>query len=273
MAEEEARLTTNEEEPAAAATKRLTLRLNPMYVCFILFAIVLQVAVTRPRHGWLRLAWQAAAALGGIAAVSQVYSVAVALWLYLCAPAIVEDRDASANYSCPLGPPNPANPRAWIDVAIGGSHVGRVVFEVKVDVVPRTAKNFLALCTGGYGTGGKSFRGSGFHRVIRGFMCQGGVIRGFESIYGPRFDDENFELDHLGEGVLSMANAGPDTNGSQFFICVRATPHLDGRHVVFAQVTSGFGVVKAIESVGSSWNPLGFPSQPVEIVGCGEFLS
>ena len=268
MADEEAPLTASDPPPR----RRFQLKFYGGLVFLALVAIILQAfAAGRPRRGWLKMGWQAATALGALAAVAQLCSVVFAAYVYHCAPIVVEDKDASANYSCPLGMPNADNPSAFLEIAIGGRYIGRVVVEVKADVVPRTARNFLALCSGGYGTGGSSFKGSGFHRVIRGFMCQGGVTAsGFESIYGPRFEDENFELEHLGPGVLSMANAGPNTNGSQFFICVEATPHLDGRHVVFAQVVSGYGVVKAIESVGSSWNPLGFTTQPVEIVGCGE---
>jgi len=168
------------------------------------------------------------------------------------------------------------NPRVFFDITIGGAPAGRIVMELRADVAPKTAENFRALCTGekGMGSSGEPlyFKGSSFHRIIPEFMCQGGDFTrgngtGGESIYGAKFADENFTLKHTGPGLLSMANAGPNTNGSQFFLTTVATPWLDGKHVVFGSVVEGMDVVSAMEQVGSN---SGRPSQPVVIADCGE---
>lgn len=171
---------------------------------------------------------------------------------------------------------NPKNPRVFFQIKIGAQAPQKIVMELYADVVPKTAENFRALCTGekGMGRSGKllTFKGSKFHRIIPGFMCQGGDFTkgngtGGESIYGAKFADENFKLKHTAPGILSMANAGKNTNGSQFFICTAKTSWLDGKHVVFGRVEDGMKVVKQMESVGTS---SGNTKSTVTIVDCGE---
>ena len=147
------------------------------------------------------------------------------------------------------------NPTIAMDVTIAGEPAGTIEAELFADVVPKTAENFRALCAAAPDAA-LSYDRSPFHRIIPGFMIQGGDFTdgdgtGGRSIYGERFDDENFELEHTDPGLLSMANSGPDTNGSQFFITVAPTPWLDGRHVVFGKVTDGMDVVEAMEAQGS----------------------
>lgn len=165
--------------------------------------------------------------------------------------------------------------RVFFDITIGGAPAGRVEIELFPDV-PQTAENFRALCTGEreMGQSGRPlhFRGCAFHRIIPNFMCQGGDFTrgdgtGGESIYGARFRDENFKHRHTEPGLLSMANAGPNTNGSQFFLTTVPCPWLDGKHVVFGKVVQGLDVVRAMERQGTQ---SGRPSSPVVIANCGQ---
>ncbi|KAL8207217.1 UNVERIFIED_CONTAM: hypothetical protein K2H54_048446 [Gekko kuhli] len=182
------------------------------------------------------------------------------------------------SHAAPLAKPsNPSNPRVFLDVDLGAERVGRIVLELFADIVPKTAENFRALCTGEKGIGpttGKPlhFKGCPFHRIIKKFMIQGGDFSnqngtGGECIYGGKFEDENFHYKHDQPGLLSMANAGQNTNGSQFFITTVPTPHLDGKHVVFGQVIKGIGVVKLLENVDVKGEE---PVKECIIAECGE---
>ena len=166
--------------------------------------------------------------------------------------------------------------KVFFEVEVNGESIGRITFGLFGDVVPKTVENFRALCTGekGIGASGKklSYVGSPFHRIIPQFMIQGGDFTrengtGGESIYGSKFADENFKIKHTGPGLLSMANAGPNTNGSQFFITTVPCPWLDGRHVVFGKVLEGMDIVKKIESFGTQ---SGRPTKRIVIADAGE---
>eukprot|EP01039_Chlorochromonas_danica_P001574 gene1574-1719_t len=162
------------------------------------------------------------------------------------------------------------NPRVFFDLTIDNAPAGRIEFELFADVVPRTAENFRQLCTGEAGFG---YKGSSFHRVIPGFMAQGGDFTnhngtGGRSIYGGKFQDENFQLKHTTPALLSMANSGPNTNGSQFFITFAVTEWLDGKHVVFGKVVKDDSkLLKTVEGVGSR---TGATSKRVVIADCGQ---
>uniref|UniRef100_T1JLF9 Peptidyl-prolyl cis-trans isomerase E n=1 Tax=Strigamia maritima TaxID=126957 RepID=T1JLF9_STRMM len=163
------------------------------------------------------------------------------------------------------------NPQVFLDIRVGKRNVGRLIILLRADVVPLTVENFRCLCTHEKGFG---YKDTTFHRIIPRFMCQGGDITnhngsGGRSIYGKKFSDENFILKHTGTGVLSMANSGPNTNNSQFFITTERTDWLDGKHVVFGQVIAGFEVIKKMEACGSK---AGAPSERVTIHNCGELV-
>ena len=171
-----------------------------------------------------------------------------------------------------------SNPKVFMDISIQGKNQGRIVFELFKNMVPKTAENFRSLCVGDKGTGlsGKPlhYKYSIFHRIVRGFCVQGGDFTrrngtGGESIYGEKFEDENFAIRHDKPGILSMANAGRNTNGSQFFVTVIPTPTLNGRHVVFGQVLNGMDLVFLLNKVPVAYR-MDKPYKDVVVANCGE---
>jgi peptidylprolyl isomerase len=171
---------------------------------------------------------------------------------------------------------DPSNPVVFMDIAIGNKEPKRIEFELYSNFVPKTAENFRALCTGEKGTGTLgiplTYKGTIFHRLIKDFMLQGGDFQnrdgtGGESIYGVKFEDENFKCKHLKRGMLSMANSGKNTNGSQFFITFKKTEWLDNGHVVFGCVKSGLEYLKELEETEADGEK---PNEAIKVVDCGE---
>ncbi|KAJ2804672.1 Peptidyl-prolyl cis-trans isomerase-like 1 [Coemansia guatemalensis] len=167
------------------------------------------------------------------------------------------------------------NPIVFFDITIGGKDAGRIKMELFADIVPKTAENFRQLCTGEYRIDNvpQGYKNSTFHRIIPNFMAQGGDFvkgngTGKLSIYGEKFDDENFDIKHTGPGLLSMANSGPNENGCQFFLTMVETPWLDGKHVVFGKLLDGLMTLRMIENVPTGKENR--PTIPVIISECGE---
>lgn len=161
-----------------------------------------------------------------------------------------------------------ARSKCWFEMSVAGKVLGKLVFELYDDITPKTAENFFTICSG---TKDLTYKGSPFHRIIPGFMLQGGDItrgdgRGGKSIWGEKFPDENFKVKHTKKYQLSMANAGPNTNGSQFFITVEKCTWLDGKHVVFGEVVEGFEIVDTLEKYGSD---SGTTSKKITVSDCG----
>ncbi|CAG0916092.1 unnamed protein product [Notodromas monacha] len=185
--------------------------------------------------------------------------------------AVKPDEEKATESDEPKAKKMKPNPQVYFDLKIDGKPAGRITILLRDDIVPRTAENFRSLCTHEHGFG---FEGAKFHRIIPGFMVQGGDITngdgtGGKSVYGRKFEDENFLLKHTGPGIVSMANSGPNSNSSQFFITLNKTEWLDNKHVVFGQVLSGMEIVRKLEKCGSKSGK----TSTVCIVGrCGEIV-